>query len=82
MTLPTLSPDQAEAWDALAAVLEDAGIDLISGEIAPADPGKGRVMAVVGKAGSGKTLLLAGLTKAPEAENCSTDGAPAGWPST
>ncbi|MBP8931665.1 MAG: AAA family ATPase, partial [Paracoccus sp.] len=64
MTLPTLSPDQAEAWDALAALLEDAGIDLISEEIAPPQPGKGRVMAVIGKAGSGKTLLLAELTKA------------------
>ena len=51
MTLPTLSPDQAEAWDALAALLEDAGIDLISEEIAPPQPGKGRVMAVIGKAG-------------------------------
>ena len=64
MTLPTLSPDQAEAWDAPAALLEDAGIDLISEEIAPPQPGKGRVMAVIGKAGSGKTLLLAELTKA------------------
>ena len=64
MTLPALSPDQAEAWDALAAVLEDSGIDLVSGEIAPPQPGKGRVMAVIGKAGSGKTLLLAELTKA------------------
>ena len=63
MTLPALSPDQAEAWDALAAVLEEAGIDLLSEEIAPAQPGKGRVMAVIGKAGSGKTLLLAELTK-------------------
>ena len=58
MTLPVLSPDQADAWDAVAAVLQDAGIDLVSDEIAPAEPGKGRVMAVIGKAGSGKTLIL------------------------
>ena len=64
MTLPVLSPDQADAWDAVAAVLQDAGIDLVSDEIAPAEPGKGRVMAVIGKAGSGKTQLLAELTKA------------------
>ncbi|WP_017997766.1 AAA family ATPase [Paracoccus sp. N5] len=64
MTLPTLSPDQAEAWDAVASALEDAGIDLLSEEIAPPSEGKGRVMAVIGKAGSGKTLLLAELTKA------------------
>ncbi|WP_313351952.1 AAA family ATPase [Paracoccus sp. (in: a-proteobacteria)] len=67
MTLPTLSPDQAEAWDMLAAMLEESGIDLLSEEIAPPTPGKGRVMAVVGKAGSGKTLLLAELTKALKA---------------
>ncbi|MFT4014086.1 MAG: AAA family ATPase [Paracoccus sp. (in: a-proteobacteria)] len=64
MTLPVLSPDQAEAWDAIAAALDAAGIDLLSEEVAPAVDGKGRVMAVIGKAGSGKTLLLAGLTKA------------------
>lgn len=64
MTLLSLSPDQAEAWDAVAAALQDAGIDLVSEEIAPATEGKGRVMAVIGKAGSGKTLLLAELTKA------------------
>lgn len=62
--LPTLSPDQAEAWDAVASALEDAGIDLLSEEISPPSEGKGRVMAVIGKAGSGKTLLLAELTKA------------------
>ncbi|WP_294923001.1 AAA family ATPase [uncultured Paracoccus sp.] len=64
MSLPTLSPDQAEAWDALAEVLAAAGIDLAAEEIAPPRPGKGRVMAVIGKAGSGKTLLLAELTRA------------------
>ncbi len=61
---PALSPDQAEAWDALAEVLAAAGVDLLAEEIAPAQPGKGRVMAVLGKAGSGKTLLLAELTRA------------------
>lgn len=64
MTLPVLSPDQAEAWDTLAAMLAESGIDLTAQEVMPAQPGKGRVMAVIGKAGSGKTLLLAQLTKA------------------
>ncbi|MGA0614551.1 ATP-dependent DNA helicase [Paracoccus sp. KR1-242] len=63
MTLPTLSPDQADAWDALSAMLQEAGVDLLSEEVAPLTAGKGRVMAVIGKAGSGKTLLLAELTK-------------------
>lgn len=67
MTLPSLSPDQADAWDAIASALDDAGVDLVSEEISPPVEGKGRVMAVIGKAGSGKTLLLAELTKALKA---------------
>ncbi|MTH65125.1 AAA family ATPase [Paracoccus shanxieyensis] len=67
MTLPTLSPDQAEAWDAIAAALEGVGVDLLSEEVQPPTEGKGRVMAVIGKAGSGKTLLLAQLTAALKA---------------
>ena len=61
---PTLSPDQADAWDALAETLAAAGVDLVAEEVRPATEGKGRVMAVLGKAGSGKTLLLAELTRA------------------
>lgn len=61
---PTLSPDQAAAWDSLAEALEAAGVNLVTEEIAPPGAGKGRVLAVIGKAGSGKTLLLAELTKA------------------
>lgn len=61
---PTLSPDQADAWDALAETFLAAGIDMTAEEIHPPQPGKGRVMAVIGKAGSGKTLLLSQITKA------------------
>lgn len=64
MTLPVLSPDQADAWDALAQVLAASGVDLVAEELSPPTEGKGRVMAVLGKAGSGKTLLLAELTSA------------------
>lgn len=64
MTLPVLSPDQADAWDALAEVLAASGVDLVAEELSPPTEGKGRVMAVLGKAGSGKTLLLAELTRA------------------
>ena len=60
----TLSTDQAEAWDALAECFGTAGIDLIAEELHPPQPGKGRVMAVIGKAGSGKTLLLSEITRA------------------
>ncbi len=59
----TFSEDQAEAWDRVAAELFLSGIDLASGEVLPREEGKPSVLAVVGKAGSGKTMLLASLTK-------------------
>jgi exodeoxyribonuclease-5 len=64
MTLPaiTFSDDQAEAYDRVAAELD--GIDLIDGTLEPRTEGKSSVLAVVGKAGSGKTMLLAALYKA------------------
>ncbi|HKK86300.1 MAG TPA: ATPase, partial [Roseovarius sp.] len=63
-TLPTYSHDQAEAHDRIADGLRGAGIDLENGTLTPPQEGKQRTMAVVGKAGSGKTLLLAELTRA------------------
>ena len=63
-TAPELSPDQADAWDALAETFAQAGVDIIAEELHPPQPGKGRVMAVIGKAGSGKTLLLSEITRA------------------
>ena len=57
MTLPALSPDQAEAWDAIAEALAQTGIDLASEEVAPAKDGKGRVMAVFGKAAAGQVTV-------------------------
>ena len=60
---PDLSPDQAEAWDRVAAVLSDSGIDLAEGWAAPRPDEETRVLAVTGKAGSGKTLLLAELVR-------------------
>lgn len=66
MALPALSfsDDQAEAWDRLAEVLRAAGVDPDDGILTPDAPGRATVMAVVGKAGSGKTMLLAQLYKA------------------
>ena len=63
-TAPVLSDDQAEAHDRIAEVLAAAGIDLHEGTLAPPQEGPSSVHAVMGKAGSGKTLLLAELTKA------------------
>ena len=59
------SDDQAQAWDRLAEVLAKAGIDLADESTEAPDPdADSSVLAVLGKAGSGKTLLLAELTKA------------------
>ena len=57
----TFSDDQAEAFDRLAAAFAGAGIDLAEGELTPASEGRSSVLAVMGKAGSGKTMLLAEL---------------------
>lgn len=59
-----LSDDQAQAWDRLAAEFAAQGVDLADGILTPAVEGKSMVMAVIGKAGSGKTLLLASLYRA------------------
>jgi exodeoxyribonuclease V len=61
---PRLSDDQAEAFDRVSAALGGVGIDLDAGNLTPPVEGKSQVLAVVGKAGSGKTLLLGQLYKA------------------
>src|SRR5690554_3916111 len=59
------SEDQAQAWDQVAELLACAGIRLIDEGTDPPDPdAKSAVLAILGKAGSGKTMLLAELTKA------------------
>lgn len=60
----TFSEDQAEAYDALADLLRSAGVDLDNGTILPESTAGSQVMAVLGKAGSGKTMLLAEMVKA------------------
>ncbi|TNC73028.1 AAA family ATPase [Rubellimicrobium roseum] len=63
--LPALSPDQSDAWASVSALLAQAGVGLDDGDLAPANPDRApSVLAITGKAGSGKTLLLAALTKA------------------
>jgi exodeoxyribonuclease-5 len=66
MSLPAkeLSDDQAEAWDRVAEMLRGAGIDLDNAMLSADAPGGPSVLALVGKAGSGKTLLMAELTRA------------------
>ena len=60
----TFSDDQAEAYDRVASDLLAMGVDLANGGLSPMAEGKGSVLAVLGKAGSGKTMLLASLYRA------------------
>ncbi|MEO0999455.1 MAG: AAA family ATPase [Pseudomonadota bacterium] len=62
-----LSADQAEANAAVAAALTRAGIDIAEGSALPERPEAANVIAVTGRAGTGKTRLLAGLVAAVEA---------------
>ncbi|UWR30860.1 AAA family ATPase [Sulfitobacter sp. W002] len=66
-TALTYSEDQAAAHDKVAVMLRSAGIDLDDSLLMPPAGGPDQVMAVMGKAGSGKTLLLAELYRALEA---------------
>lgn len=62
-----LSADQATAFQTAAALLAEAGIDLAA-ESADDPPDESpRLLAITGKAGSGKTLLLARLVEALDA---------------
>ncbi|MEO8242312.1 MAG: AAA family ATPase [bacterium] len=61
------SDDQAEAYDRVTAELFGMGIDLSEGQLTPRAEGRASVLAVVGKAGSGKTMLLASLYQALKA---------------
>ncbi|MHC0054780.1 ATP-dependent DNA helicase [Actibacterium sp. D379-3] len=63
----TFSEDQAEAFDRVTDVLRGVGVDIDEGHLTPHGEGQdGRVLAVIGKAGSGKTMLLAKLYEALE----------------
>ena len=52
------SDDQAVAFDAVAEALLSAGIDLKNDSLLPQSDNKNKILAILGKAGSGKTLLL------------------------
>lgn len=61
------SEDQADAYDQIAEVLLGAGVDLANGGILIDAPKKRGLFAITGKAGSGKTKLLADIVKELEA---------------
>ncbi len=58
------SEDQAEAWDAVSGSLRRAGADVEEMLLTPRAEGAVPVLAVLGKAGTGKTMLLAKLGEA------------------
>ncbi|WP_300058591.1 ATP-dependent RecD-like DNA helicase [uncultured Roseobacter sp.] len=63
----TFSDDQATAYDSVTEALRGAGVDLDDQLLTPPKSSATTVMAITGKAGSGKTLLLAELYKALQA---------------
>ena len=65
------SDDQAEAYDRVSDILRGAGIDLEESLLTPAAESREDVVAIVGKAGSGKTMLLARLYEAMQ--DCGVD---------
>ncbi|WP_299043674.1 AAA family ATPase [uncultured Tateyamaria sp.] len=66
-TALALSDDQASAYDTVTEMLRGAGIDLDDALLMPPKSTSTSVMAITGKAGSGKTLLLSELYRALEA---------------
>ena len=57
------SDDQARARDRILAVLHAAGVDVAEAALLPDGGGPQPTLAVIGKAGSGKTMLLADLVR-------------------
>ncbi|MEM8596356.1 MAG: AAA family ATPase [Pseudomonadota bacterium] len=64
--LPELSQDQTAAWETMASRLRAHGISLVAGKTNPDGDSSdtAEVLAVLGKAGSGKTVLLGALAAA------------------
>ncbi len=80
MALPSnirFSEDQAAAWDDIAEALRLSGIDLDDSLLMPPKSDLSSVLAVIGKAGSGKTLLLAKLYE--ELEQAGVDVISGDW---
>ena len=76
MSLPVtaFSDDQAEAFDRIAEVLRSAGVDIEESLTTPrAEAGQG-VVAVIGKAGSGKTVLARTIMGLNLGSNVETTG--------
>ncbi|KMW59446.1 RecD-like DNA helicase [Candidatus Rhodobacter oscarellae] len=68
MALPSFqfSDDQADAYDTATELLRGVGVDLDEGMLLPPPERQAPAMAIIGRAGSGKTLLLSQLYHAVE----------------
>ncbi|SCM68844.1 ATP-dependent DNA helicase [Donghicola eburneus] len=68
MSVPsiTFSEDQAEAHDRITQLMRGVGVDLDNGILTPLVEEKQSILGITGKAGSGKTMLLAAVVKALE----------------
>ena len=75
----TFSDDQSVAWDTVAELLLAVGVDLVEETTLPQSGSGTKVLAITGKAGSGKTLLLAELVKALTA--CGVETVSGDWES-
>ena len=66
MSVPLVqfSEDQADAFDRVAEVLRSAGVDIEESMTTPRAEDSDNALAIIGKAGSGKTMLLARLAEA------------------
>jgi exodeoxyribonuclease-5 len=64
VTLTQFSDDQAEAFDRVAEVLRSSGVDIEESLTTPRTDNAAGALAIIGKAGSGKTMLLARLAEA------------------
>lgn len=68
MSVPsiTFSEDQAEAHDRITQLMRGVGVNLDNGILTPLVEEKQSILGITGKAGSGKTMLLAAVVKALE----------------
>ena len=57
------SPDQIEARDRIHDLLRGAGVDLVESTLLPDGGGRQEALALLGKAGSGKTELLVSVVR-------------------
>ena len=64
VALAQFSEDQADAFDRIAEALQSAGVDIEESLTTPRSDDQVGALAVIGKAGSGKTMLLARLAEA------------------